>query len=181
MLFEKANMYNFAFDYAKKGCDLDDKVACGKLGLYYISGQGTKQNMQKGYNYLIRACEKLNNGDSCSLLGVLYKEVKKYQSALRYFTRGCDLDNAESCANLSYLYSNGLGTNIDMKKAFDYSKKVCLDLEDGFACGSLGFMFMQNESKDNKTAAKKCFGICCAKIKAKECCDAYQNLNEQGY
>lgn len=45
MLFEKANMYNFAFDYAKKGCDLDDKVACGKLGLYYISDQGTKQNM----------------------------------------------------------------------------------------------------------------------------------------
>ncbi|WP_033915785.1 tetratricopeptide repeat protein [Campylobacter sputorum] len=170
-----------AFNYAKKGCDLDDKTACRKLGMYYISGKGTKQNVQKGYNYLIRACEKLNNGDSCSLLGFLFKEAKKYQSALKYFTRGCDLDSAESCVNLTYLYSYGLGTNMDMKKAFDYSKKACLYLGDGLSCGSLGFILMGNESKDSRTAAKKFFGICCATTKAKECCNEHQNLDEQGY
>jgi TPR repeat protein len=51
------------------------------------------------------------------------------------------------------MYEEGVGTPIDYKKAFEFYKKGC-DLNDGYGCFSLGYMYQHQEGvpKDLKKA-----------------------------
>ena len=60
---------------------------------------------------LINACE-LKNGTACGILGALYFNgngvTKDYAKSIEYLTKGCKLNNAQSCAFLSELAAIGL-------------------------------------------------------------------------
>lgn len=84
----------------------------------------------------------LNNADKCKEAGLDYQEgtdsVKKDENkALKYFEKGCDLDNGMSCGFISSSYIN----KGNVEKAYKYAYKAC-DLNSIDGCISVGFMYL---------------------------------------
>ena len=68
-----------------------------------------------------------------NLLGTVYYEMKDYKNAVKAFQRAFSFNSLGSCINLSEMYSQGLGVEQNLKKAFELKKKVIYLLETGYA------------------------------------------------
>lgn len=82
-----------------------------------------------GYNILNR----IDSPHLLNLLGTVYCEMKDYKNAVKAFQRAFSFDSLGGCINLSEMYSQGLGVEQDLKKAFELKKKVIYLLETGYA------------------------------------------------
>lgn len=94
--------------YLKKGCELDNALACADLADIYDelhSGDG-----HDSFNLYLKACQ-LKDGFSCGHIGKIYfqgEKVKKdLQKAVFYLKQGCDLDDYSACEQLADLYEKG--------------------------------------------------------------------------
>ena len=94
--------------YLKKGCELDNALACAELADIYDelhSGDG-----HDSFNLYLKACQ-LKDGFSCGHIGKIYfqgEKVKKdLQKAVFYLKQGCDLDDISACEQLADLYEKG--------------------------------------------------------------------------
>ena len=94
--------------YLKKGCELDNALACADLADIYDelhSGDG-----HDSFNLYLKACQ-LKDGFSCGHIGKIYfqgEKVKKdLQKAVFYLKQGCDLDDISACEQLADLYEKG--------------------------------------------------------------------------
>lgn len=94
--------------YLKKGCELDNALACADLADIYDelhSGDG-----HDSFNLYLKACQ-LKHGFSCGDIGKIYfqgEKVKKdLQKAVFYLKQGCDLDDYSACEQLTDLYEKG--------------------------------------------------------------------------
>ena len=94
--------------YLKKGCELDNALACADLADIYDelhSGDG-----HDSFNLYLKACQ-LKDGFSCGHIGKIYfqgEKVKKdLQKAVFYLKQGCDLDDYSACEQLTDLYEKG--------------------------------------------------------------------------
>lgn len=86
----------------------------------------------------------LNQGDKCYAAGLDYQEgtdtIKKDENkALKYLEKGCELDNAKSCENLVFYFSEK-NEKRNLAKAFKYSKKAC-QLDNVKGCFIIGLMY----------------------------------------
>lgn len=90
-----------------------------------------------------KACEK-GSIKGCMFLANVYKKGEVVQAdnniSLSYYKKSftladtlCQQNSKDACKTLSYLYENGLGTNIDLIKADNASSKAC-DLGDAASC-----------------------------------------------
>lgn len=89
-----------------------------------------------------------NQGDKCYAAGLDYQEgtdtIKEDENkSLKYYEKGCELDNAISCGNLGFYYSKK-NKNRNLEKASSYYKKAC-ELGYGISCTSVGEFY---SSKD---------------------------------
>lgn len=135
-----------------------------------------------------KACQKLiDNGlpsvkecsEYCTMVGAIYDRYGKYQQALPYLEKACNLKDKEGCFNAGFLYHNGQGVKQDFAKAKKYYEKTC-DMEDKAACNHLGFLYAEGQGvKQDEARAKKYFGKACD-LGNQNACDNYKILNEQG-
>lgn len=117
-----------------------DSPACA-AGLVLVDGRCTRR-ADAGASYQCTAGNKvecteqcrLGHAGSCANLGAI---LSPDASALGYFKKACDADNATGCFNLALSYEKGLGIAPDVALAAQLHARAC-DLGSGPACGNLG-------------------------------------------
>ena len=135
-----ANTYP-GFEENKKGCERNDPNSCNELGRMY---------------------------DTFGIsMYVNYERIPiNYDKAAEYYKKACDLDNAEGCAKLAFLYhmnhiGNDFGLGTDYFKANQYTRKGC-ELNDGGSCTWLGISYADGTGvKQNYTDANKMYYLGC--------------------
>ena len=121
-----------ARNYYRKGCELNDGVACYSLGSMYEKGEGGVQDSAKAIDLLGKACDL--NGETCTRAGILLVEQRQSAKAKKFFEKGCGLDSGTACLNLGWLYYYGQGAKQDYGKAKELAGKACdLGIQDGCA------------------------------------------------
>ena len=93
----------------KKACDLNNGVACKRLGVLYRDGKGVKKDYSKAMNYFKKGCD-LNHALACAYVSGLYQDgkgVKKdYSKAMKYMKKCCDLKDSTCCLVLLFRAQN---------------------------------------------------------------------------
>ncbi|GAA8370217.1 hypothetical protein HpNP24_04830 [Helicobacter pylori] len=56
-----------AAQFYSKGCELNNSLGCGALGVLYYNGQGVEKNLTKAAQYISKAC-KLGDQKACEVL-----------------------------------------------------------------------------------------------------------------
>jgi TPR repeat protein len=89
-----------------------------------------------------------DSGDGCVKLGLKYGEKATFLNgdekskiekiALRYYEKGCDFNNAKSCAMYGLSLQRSGGENIDEKTIYNYYNKAC-SLGSKIGCNQLEF------------------------------------------
>lgn len=114
------------------------------------------QKYDKALSLYNKACEK-GSLKGCMFLADVYKKGTvintNNNTSLNYYKKSfllanlyCQQNSKDACKTLSYLYENGLGTDIDLIKADNASLKAC-DLGDAASC-----YYLAEINADNITA-----------------------------
>lgn len=155
--FVEQKDYKFAFDIAKKGCDLGNDLSCNHLGILYTQGQGIKQNSQKSFSTFYKLC---NQNKTSYTIGV--KQM--------------------GCYNLALCYASGRGVEKSYKKAFDIFKTLC-DEEDemGGACEMVGEFYLDAKGvRQDYGKALEYFGKACD-LGEQNGCDNHKMLKQKHF
>lgn len=102
---------------------------------------------------------------SCVKLGRLYEQRRQYEKALTFYDAACILEDGESCAILSYVYSKSLWgiqkSPLNLRTSLEYSKRAIrilghgvnqLMCQRGSPSGCLIFGNYKKENGDDKGA-----------------------------
>lgn len=94
-------------DYGTQYCSDSVKFCSLVASIYYTTGDFFNAN--KYYEIL---CNKLNESESCSILGSFYSlgqgVRQNYSTAKKYFGKACDLGQQSGCEGYKLLHSNGV-------------------------------------------------------------------------
>ena len=143
--------YEFAFQLAKKGCDLKDGESCNYLGILYEEGKGTAQNLTKAFLIFQNLCYS-DSG---------YKQV--------------------GCYNLALCYANGKGVEQDYKRAFNSFKELCDKNEMSSACAITGeYYFNAKGIRQDYRKAMEYFGKACD-MGEQSGCDNHKMMKSNPY
>ena len=81
-------------------------MGCNNIGSSYIKGKGVKQDEQKGFNFIHKACE-MGEALACENEGIAYYNgygVRTNESKAKYyFGKACDLGNQSGCEQYKIL------------------------------------------------------------------------------
>lgn len=130
-------------EYYKKGCKLEEFIACYRAGLLSVMSyhKDNPQRFKEGMGLLEKACNK-NNPDACFHLSSIYMSgndkaevVKNMQRSFEYAMKACDLKNIYACANISVMYKRGDGVQKNNELSDKYKAKA---------------LELQNELKEQK-------------------------------
>jgi len=101
--------------------------------------------------------------------------AKHYDEAITYYTRACDKNHYDACANLSHAYSEGLGTDQDHFKARALSEKGC-KAGHGRSCYNLATNYYNGHGvRIDRQRAEELFGRACD-LKYQSGCDEYARM-----
>ncbi len=124
--------YEFAFQLAKKGCELKIGGKCNYLGILYQEGKGTAQNLTKAFLIFQNLCYSDSGYKQvgCYNLALCYANGKgveqDYKRAFNSFKELCDKNEMSSaCAITGEYYYNAKGIRQDYRKAMEYFGKAC--------------------------------------------------------
>ena len=78
-----------------------------------------------------------SNATFCNKLGDYYFEKEDLGSASKFYKKGCNLANPQSCLEVANIYRIRKSTDGQEK----YLKKSCNELNHGLSCGLLGLMY----------------------------------------
>ena len=128
--------YKFAFELAKKGCEMNDGKSCNYLGILYGNGQGTAKDLNKAFRAFYKLCNQEIYGETgyeasgCHNLALCYANgwgvEQNYQRAFGYFKKLCDeSEHSSACAMTGDYYFNAKGVRQDYRKAVEYFGKAC--------------------------------------------------------
>jgi len=162
------------FLLADEKADLEflTKMVAGPQKEYCLSGDGD---------------ECVNLGMS-ELIGLNPSGKPDFVAGLKWFSRGCDLNNSNGCYSAAQLYANAMpgqtpesGVVKDYEKVFGLYKKSCFEeaggKKDSKACASLGALYAKGLGvEQNQTKAAALYKISCAESIQKEGCIMAQEL-----
>jgi len=114
-----------ATEYYIKGCDLKDGMACRNLGALYED----HKEYTPAYNHYIKACN-LTDGNACQSASMMIfnKHITvptPDKTMFKLVSNSCEMNYSTGCADVGYLYTNGIGTIKNFKKAKFHYKKAC--------------------------------------------------------
>ncbi|MDU7693462.1 MAG: SEL1-like repeat protein [Helicobacter sp.] len=157
---------NASFDDKQKaielymtGCSGGDLVACNNLAYSYAQGDGVKKDYFKALQYYRYSCDG-GNDIGCYNLGLLsntnniygYDRANLTPADLNYIA--CNAGDIKGCANLGWIYANGLaGAPVSYFYAGQYFKKAC-DASDIPSCNNLAVLYQRGlgVTQDTKKA-----------------------------
>lgn len=149
LLYQEDEEYDKANELLRQACDGNDQYGCYHLGLAYEYERGVKENNKKASNLFIKSCD-LGYSEACDSAGNLYYfTYKKYKTALKWYKKGCELDDGRGCYDAGYQYEEGDGVKKNMSTANEFYKKGC-DLRDADSCTQLGRAYMEYDEPDPK-------------------------------
>lgn len=145
-------------EYLKKADELNNIACLNILGQYYLK-QGDEKT---AINYFERAASHdfvyaFNN------LGKIHENKKEYNKAFELYLRSANLEESWACNKVGEMYRLGIGTNMDLKKAYEYYTKaleVPIDYLENYAKYNLAVYFYihgnyeANIEKDKDKAIK---------------------------
>lgn len=106
--------------------------------------------------------------------------AQNYYTAFKWYEKAANQGHSESQLRLGLMYEKGYGVRQDHTKAIQWYKKSA---NQGYARSlfRLGLIYRDGQIvKQDKAIAKEWFGKACDKG-FQSSCDAYRELNEQGY
>ena len=113
-----------AFEWFKKSVDNDNKDAYFSLAECYYFGIGTRKDDVLAEKYYKLPADLGDNDALYRLANCFFYgqgDASDYQQALKIY-RNNFADDADAIYNMGYMYYNGLGTEVNKKKAFDLFK-----------------------------------------------------------
>ena len=125
--------------YLKKAEKLNNIACLNILGQYYLKNNDEK----KAIKYFKRAATH-NFVYAFNNLGKIYENKKQYNIAFEYYLKSADLEESWACNKVGEMYRLGIGTNVDLKKAFEYYSKaleVPIDYLENYAKYNLAVYF----------------------------------------
>ncbi|MGF1905121.1 tetratricopeptide repeat protein [Aliivibrio salmonicida] len=121
--FDSSGNYTKAFKYYLKAAKYGDGQAQCLLGTYFLSGQGTKINLENAEFWFHESIKNpntdaLNKYNACCNLGQIYYHKKNDpHTAFTWFKRAAENGNLEAQAFLGEMYDNGAGITKDIQQA----------------------------------------------------------------
>ena len=145
-------------EYLNKADELNNIACLNILGQFYLKNGDEK----KAIKYFERAASHdfvyaLNN------LGKIYENKEEYNKAFELYLKSANLEESWACNKIGEMYRLGIGTDIDLKKAYEYYTKaleVPIDYLDNYAKYNLAVYFYMygnyeaNIEKDEDKAIK---------------------------
>ena len=142
-----------------KNAEKLNNIAClNILGQFYLKNGEEK----KAIKYFKRAASH-NFVYAFNNLGKIYENKKQYSTAFDYYLKSADLEESWACNKVGEMFRLGIGTDIDLKKAFEYYNRaleVPIDYLDNYAKYNLAVYFYMygnyeaNVEKDEGRAVK---------------------------
>ena len=116
-----------AVKWYKQAANKGNSAAQFKLGIIYQNGTGVVQNVHTAIEWYYNAAQQ-NHAQAAYQLGTIYDEgvtdksgeqiIKtNYYKAAKYYQSASKLDYNLAHARLAFLYENGLGIPVDLKRA----------------------------------------------------------------
>ncbi|GEM_PF-6223361 len=93
------------------------------LARCYINGLGVSCNDNEAIRLLAEPCEK-EDTTALQYMYHLYIQKENYEEAFKYAKRGADLGSAMLMGNVSWLYLNGKGVDLNGSQAYKYAKEA---------------------------------------------------------
>lgn len=169
--------YRASFKYFLKSYKQEsNSVGTYNLGLCYVFGYGTEQEVQKGLNYLEVAHDS-GLSQASFILGTIYEhlhgistEVEKVdqvfkvvphdpKKAVHFYQCAAEKHHAGAHNNLGICYEFGLGTKKDVERAFMHYK-LASSLGDEFGHCNVGHCYQHGIGIGiDLTAAQNCFKL----------------------
>ncbi len=130
---------NKGLEYLKKAEELNNIACLNVLGQFYLKNGDEK----KAINYFERAASHdfvyaFNN------LGKIYENKGEYNKAFELYLKSANLEESWACNKVGEMYRLGIGTDTDLKKAFEYYNKaleVPIDYLENYAKYNLAIYF----------------------------------------
>lgn len=144
--------------YLKKAENLNNIACLNVLGQFYLK----QDNEAMAIKYFEHAASH-NFVYAFNNLGKIYENKKLYDKAFAYYLKSANLDESWACNKIGEMYRLGIGTNIDLKKAFEYYNKaldVPIEFVENYAKYNLAVYFYMygnyeiNIEKDEEKAIK---------------------------
>ena len=144
--------------YLKKAESLNNIACLNVLGQFYLK----KGDENKALKYFERAASH-NFVYAFNNLGKIYENKKIFDRAFEYYLKSANLDESWACNKIGEMYRLGIGTDINLNKAFEYYNKalnVPIDFLENYAKYNLAVYFYMygnyeiNIEKDEEKALK---------------------------
>ena len=127
-----------AVGYARRGCELDDAMACHLLGVVTYNGVGVSADVAAGFEHFARACD-LGWGEACATLGASLSQGHNITAdparGVAVLRRGCQLASYLACRVLAATVQT-----TDGAAAVAAATRAC-DGGDAGGCAVLGLCF----------------------------------------
>jgi len=121
---QRRNAYRLFKQY-KEECNNNNQQSCFKLADRYLYGRGVKQSYQKALQLYDKSC-KSGIAHACTRIGFIYEISRDYFNAVKFYKEGCNKgDYTIGCNSLGVLYTKGLGTTQNIKKAKELFSLGC--------------------------------------------------------
>lgn len=104
--------------YLDTAANLGNTIAARNLGVCYRNGYGCDPDTSKAIQWLETAA---NNDDATSMnmLGNLYKSMKQYPEAVKWYEKSVEAGDMDGYCNLGYCYEEGLGVILNSQRAYE--------------------------------------------------------------
>ena len=112
---------NLAWTHLVIAKEAGSVAAINTMGLAYLNGYvpNEDKNIKKAFD-LFKEAANYNYTYAYNNLGFIYENKKEYKKAFEYYLESANLSESWACNKIGYFYLNGIGTQKDLKKAFEY-------------------------------------------------------------
>jgi TPR repeat protein len=123
----------YAYDMFNKAIKLGSISALNSLGVMYLEGiYPVDKDIDKAIKYFEKA-SLYNYVYSFNNLGKIYENNKQYDKAFSYYLKSANLKESWACNKVGECYRLGIGTNKDLRLAFEYYTKA-MDVPIKYLC-----------------------------------------------
>ncbi len=123
-------------------------------------------------------CDDINTPGACVNVSYIYSTKMKWQEALKYGEKACDLNSEDGCYMTGIYYISEKTSLLNPKKGLKYFEKACsMDVAD--ACFQAGQLYTDEKVNMNRKKAIQLFTKAC-KLGSKNACyitDRYRKNN----